>query len=252
MLDPTSGNFPGGTQHDVCRLRAEPLLGADRPRDGDHGHGLPGAGREVRLQRRPGRAPRPWTSWGFFVSDSWRVKPNLTLNGGLRYEVQLPFRTDAGQLRAPAGLADGLRRHGRRVGQRRAGQPVQAGHDDRHRAGARSRTRRARPATTRTTTTSRRASARRGGRTSESGFLSKILSADPVFRGGYSLSFSRQGFASFTNYGSNPGGTRAATRTTTTGCNGACTIGSDGCPVLLRRPRGSSRRRPSRSRRCTR
>ena len=36
---------------------------------------------------------------GFFVSDSWRMKPNLTLTGGLRYEVRVP---DQGQL-GPVG-----------------------------------------------------------------------------------------------------------------------------------------------------
>jgi hypothetical protein len=29
--------------------------------------------------------------YGFFVSDTWRWKPNLTLNLGLRYELQVPF-----------------------------------------------------------------------------------------------------------------------------------------------------------------
>ena len=29
--------------------------------------------------------------YGFFVADTWRLKPNLTLNLGLRYDLQLPF-----------------------------------------------------------------------------------------------------------------------------------------------------------------
>ncbi len=31
------------------------------------------------------------TEWGIFAQDTWRFRPNLTFNYGLRYEVQLPF-----------------------------------------------------------------------------------------------------------------------------------------------------------------
>ena len=43
--------------------------------------------------------------WGFFVADTWRWRPNLTLNFGLRYELQQPF-TPENNSYSKASLAD--------------------------------------------------------------------------------------------------------------------------------------------------
>ena len=34
------------------------------------------------------------STWGFFVQDNWRMRNNLTLNAGVRYELQTPFRSE--------------------------------------------------------------------------------------------------------------------------------------------------------------
>ena len=59
---------------------------------------------------------------GGFVQDQWRARENLTINSGLRYELQFPFvsRNDS---YATATVAGHLGRFGCR-------QPVQAGHAD--------------------------------------------------------------------------------------------------------------------------
>jgi hypothetical protein len=63
-------------------------------------------------------------------------------------------------------------------------------------------------------------------------FLKTILGSDPVFRGGYSISFDALGTNFFTaNYGGNIGRTRTGTRTATAGTP---TLGVGGWPVLLR------------------
>ena len=43
--------------------------------------------------------------YGFFVADTWRWKPNLTLNMGLRYELQVPF-TSLNNSYSKATIAD--------------------------------------------------------------------------------------------------------------------------------------------------
>ncbi len=100
---------------------------------------------------------------GFFVQDSWRWKPNFTINLGLRYELQYPVLSAEQQL-----LDDDAGRSVRRVRRRRWNeprhdvQPLPAGeHAWKESAVHQLREGHATP-TTRTTTTLRRAWASRG------------------------------------------------------------------------------------------
>ena len=113
----TRRNFPGASAGAAHR-RARALRAADRA--GRRRHRPGGARRRDQPVRRvrsaTARAAR-WTTTRAFVQDSWRVTPTLTLNAGLRWDVQMPF-TPVNDMMSAVTLADvcgmsgiGRRRH---------------------------------------------------------------------------------------------------------------------------------------------
>ena len=129
------------------------------------------------------RSARSCATTASSSADTWRWKPNLTINAGLRYVLQTPFYPEQQQ------LLDGDARG--RLRCLRRGQPVQAGRAHRQGAGVRPVPGRVSALTTPTGTTSRRTSASRGACLArENGFLGRIFGAeegDSVLRAGYSV-----------------------------------------------------------------
>ncbi len=159
--------------------------------------------------------------FGVFISDSWRPRPDLTLTGGLRWELQFPFETTVSTWARPDqwtdiyGVtgADSMFKPGTMTGrtpliaQFEVGDPAfqtdwnnvapSVGAAWRPHIGQR--------------------------------WLRAVLGSDPVFRGGYSLAYTRYGTYEFASmFGSNPGSTRNMTRSVPLG-----NLGTDGLPVLL-------------------
>jgi hypothetical protein len=174
--------------------------------------------------------------FGAYASDSWRVKPNLTLTLGVRYQLQLPPTADSlytkpqswQQIYGITGAGSGLYGSGNLY----QGGRVATGTN---------------PVVVRYATGSNPYNVDYNNVAPnigaawrpalKDGVLSKILGKDPVLRGGYAISYTKLGLSFFDSvYYYNPGASRTGSRTAT---SGTPTIGYDGWPLLMRD--GSSR-----------
>jgi len=145
--------------------------------------------------------------YGFFAQDAWRVTPNLTLTGGLRYELQLPFETLNGVYNTTTGdgLFGGTGRDGV-FNPNRQTQFVPLNKGDKA-----------------YNTDSNNIAPSIGfawSLNAKEGWLKRIIGegGQTVLRGGYSIAYNRQGGASFSDrFDNNPGLSVSATRSATNG-----------------------------------
>ena len=150
------------------------------------------------------------TEYGFFGQDTWRVRPNLTLTGGLRWEVQGPFQP----------LNDSLSRlesFGSIYGESGEGNLFQPG----TLAGAPTRfvkfSQGEKTFNTQYGNFAPSLGISWSPNTDGGGFWHKLFgnSGQTVFRGGYSVAFVREGTSAFTSlFTANPGGTLSANQST--------------------------------------
>ena len=221
MLTSTSGNFPGGisdTYATYSRNLYALLTGTVNGIYGTAVLGTDGQYKYLGDRWLKGRMDE----YGIFVSDSWRLRPNLTLTAGLRWELQFPFKPDVSNWSNLDRWTDiyGI------TGQENMFKPG--------------------------TMTGRAplfvqypkgewAYNMEWNNVAPSigvawqpdirpGWLSPILGRNPVFRGGYSVAYTRYGTSDFSGfYPYNPGSTRTMTRSVPLG-----NLGTDYLPVLLR------------------
>lgn len=163
---------------------------------------------------------------GFYAQDSWRARPNLTLTGGLRYEVQLPFttlngvysKTDLAGLWGVSGIGN-LFKPGTLTGKKTEFTQFKEG-EKAYNADYKNFA----PSLGFAWSLS-----------AGEGWLKRIIgdNGQTVIRGGYSIAYNRQGSASFLSiFDFNPGVRITATRSTALG-NLVTGTGGDTLPVLL-------------------
>ena len=163
--------------------------------------------------------------FGLYVQDSWRVRPSLTLNYGVRWQVQLPFTplnnnyttTTVADLFGVSG-AGNLFKPGVMTGRETQFTQYRAGdrayNVDYHNFAP--------------------SFGFAWNPQVKGGWLKRIIGegSGTVLRGGYSLTYDNQGMATFSDrYGANPGSFVTASRSTTLG---NLVTGNDRLPVLLR------------------
>jgi hypothetical protein len=157
------------------------------------------------------RAEARLREFDFFIHDTWKARGDLTLNYGLRYALQLPFYP-LNNSYATATLADVYGVSG--VGNLfKPGVNGTAPRFVQYKKGE---------AASKTDWNNFAPSVGFAWRPTAGGFLAKILSQEPVIRGGFSMAYNRNGMSDFTNiFGGNPGILIDATRSSALGNLGA-------------------------------
>lgn len=228
MFDSTSGNYPGGidaTQAGYARGLYSLVTGRIKDIYGSYYWD----GSQYVFNGVSGNGVI-FDSLGAFVSDSWRLRPDLTVTGGVRWEVQFPIQDNWGYS-APqswemvygiTGAGSGNYGQGNlfKPGTMTGTNPVFVKYDN------------SKPAYKTDWNNIGPSIGAAWRPTITSSLLSTILGAEPVFRGGYSISFTRYATTLYTNaYASNPGLSRSGSRSLT---SGTPQVGFDGFPLLLR------------------
>jgi Carboxypeptidase regulatory-like domain/TonB dependent receptor-like, beta-barrel len=210
----TTANFPGAAQADLTAAGNLYALLTGRVTDLNYDARIDEAtGQYVAMGTGTQRGRMRET--GFYAQDAWRIKPNLTINAGIRYDVQFPFtsKNDSYSMATFADVcgvsglnADGtcnLFQAGNQPGIHPTFQQFKAGTNAYNTDGNNIA-----PSIGATWTPGER-----------SGVLGKMFGkdGDTVFRGGYTRSFSRNGLNDLTGpYNSNPGITIGTPRRQTT------------------------------------
>jgi hypothetical protein len=235
-LDPayamfTSTNFPGAAAADLTNARSLYALltgrvtqiSANANLDGSTGQYVYAGDYNQQAHQREA---------GFYIQDSWRIRPDLTLTGGLRYELQLPFVALNAAYSRPLDYcntfgvsgcaADGISPNLFNPG-------VQNGTPTLFNAYTKGQ----KAYDTQYTNFAPSAGVAWRPHVNE-GFVQKLLSADPVIRGGYSKTYTREGMAAVSGiYSYNPGGSVTATRNMSLGTLVGGTTGL-ALPLLIR------------------
>jgi hypothetical protein len=223
-------NFPGSNSTDLANARNMYGFLTGRITGINESAYLNGAGQYVNLGDATQLAHE--SELGFYVQDSWKIRPDLTLSYGIRYELQMPFIMDNAYFARPLtycnnygvsgctsdGLGVNLFAPGSingTISQVRAFTSNEPAYTAPKNNWAPSFGLAWRP------------------HISGTGFLAKLLSPDPVIRGGYSKAFTREGITAVSSlYGANPGGSVTTSRSQTLG-NLVANPNTD-YPLLLR------------------
>jgi hypothetical protein len=206
----TTANFPGASNPDLANARQLYALLTGRVTSLNNTAYLGSDGNYAYMG--------PWqyfvhqNEYGFYVSDSWRIRPSLTLTGGVRYELQLPFTsqnhyftqlTDYNMLYGMSGLnANGQPNYFAPGASGGIAQPLVT---------------ELKPGQAPFSTDKNNFAPSVGANwripVRTGSFWEKLLSQDPILRGGYSKAYTREGLTTTSGiFAANPGGSYAANR----------------------------------------